>query len=244
MCAFTFKYIHICMSIYTRAHTHAYMYLHVCMHGGSTEICVQYPRNCGLHCSRLRAFIFKYMHIYVRLRSYSNIFIFWFVMYVCVNAYSNLCIYVCMYTHIRTHILTLTHVQDGDLYSSRDLVNCIVAGCVPCAYKMVCCINTLRHTATHCDALRHTATHCNTLQCISMCHQLVNCIVADYVPCAYNIVHCAFGSVGRSVGRWCVRGLVCVHVCMCVCAYVCVCECWCVSVCVCVRVRAFVCVCV
>ena len=28
-------------------------------------------------------------------------------------------------------------VQDGDLYCTPDLLSCIAAGCVPCAYKMV-----------------------------------------------------------------------------------------------------------
>jgi hypothetical protein len=50
---------------------------------------------------------------------------------VCVCACVCVCVYVsvCMFVRVRA--------QEGDLYSSPELINCIVAGCVPCAYKMV-----------------------------------------------------------------------------------------------------------
>lgn len=40
-----------------------------------------------------------------------------------------------LYTYKRACMCACS--QDGDLYSTPDLLSCIAAGCVPCAYKMV-----------------------------------------------------------------------------------------------------------
>jgi hypothetical protein len=70
---------------------------------------------------------------------------------------------------------TLKFVSDA-LKNDRD----VVLRCLALQHT----INTLQHTATHCNILQHTATHCNTLQ-----HPATHCNTLQHIATHCNTLH-------------------------------------------------------
>ena len=57
--------------------------------------------------------------------------------------------------------------------------------------RVLCLIQTLQHTATHCNTLQHTATHCNTLQ-----HTATHCNALQHPVTHLQQTTCAWGIHG------------------------------------------------
>jgi len=89
-------------------------------------------------------------------------------------------IYICIYTYIHTYIY---NSEDG--FTSWNKCNTFAIKGRFSSFTIATCnvyIDSLQHTATHCNTLQHTATHCNTLL-----HTATHCNTLRYQHCKTDI---------------------------------------------------------